>query len=156
MHRPLRFFDRHPARGFLTRYSIGPKTRRKLGRTSRIESLESRVYMTANTVVGDATFVLYDGHETATVSSGFVRPIATVDPRGNPVAADQQRYGDAATYAPALNWQDSGVLLPQSAQQSIIASGWDFDGQTPLMLYRDETRNRLIFYRGDDLTVVND
>jgi hypothetical protein len=124
------------------------------GRRSRIETLEVRDYMSANTIVGDASFVLYDGKETATVDTEFSRPVATVDAEGNPIAADDQRYGDSATYAPPVQWQDSGVSPPAAEYAKVLASGWDSDGVTPLMLYMNETGNRLLFYRGDNLTLV--
>ncbi len=109
--------------------------------------------MTANTVVGDASFVFYDGHETATVGADFARPVATVDSQGAAVDVNEQRYGDDATYAPPVQWTDSGVATPKADYAKIMATGWDFDDVTPLMVYQDLSHNKLIFYSGENLTV---
>jgi hypothetical protein len=111
--------------------------------------------MAGDTVVGDASFVVYDGSETATVATDFSRPIVTVDGLGNPVAPNQQRYGDDATYAPPIQWTETGVALPQATYAKILASGWDSDDVTPLLIYHDQSHYKLTFYRGEDLSIAS-
>lgn len=111
--------------------------------------------MAGDTVVGDSSFVVYDGRETATIATDFSRPIVTVDGLGNQVAANQQRYGDSATYAPPVLWTDTGVALPQADYAKILASGWDSDDITPLLIYHDQSHHQLTFYRGEELSIVS-
>lgn len=124
----------------------------------RFEPLEPRLLLSSSGVVGDATFALYDAAVTSTVNATFSRDVETVDGFGQPVAADERRFGEALAYAPELQWSPL-VQFNQPGEViniDILASGWDHDGVTPLAVMRlSGSRDELQIVRGADMEIVN-
>ena len=125
-------------------------------RHPRVERLEDRcVLNTGGISVGDADFVLYDDGVFGTAEVSFARDVATVDGLGQPVGVDERRYAETVGYAPVLEWTPTGVVTASTGAVTILGSGWDHDGQTPLMVVRASSSNQLRFYRGEDFSLVN-
>ncbi|MEO1496542.1 MAG: hypothetical protein AAFV43_05270 [Planctomycetota bacterium] len=125
----------------------------------RLETLEPRIALDGSRAVGDASFVLYDGVTYGTLEAEFSRGVATLDPTGTPVAADEPRYGEPMAYSPAVEWTkvtpDFWSTGPLSFSIKVLASGWDADGETALTVFETgRSRFEIIFARGDELQEV--
>jgi hypothetical protein len=113
------------------------------------------MFAAAGTAVGDAMFTLYDGAVISTLPTDFSRDVATVNGMGEAVGVDERRFGEEINYSPVTQWTEAPVTIQPSRWQFIVGSGWDHDGETPLLLHLDQTNNRLTFYRGEDFEVAN-
>ncbi|QDV77354.1 hypothetical protein [Botrimarina mediterranea] len=113
------------------------------------------MFAAPDTAVGDAMFTLYDGAVISTLPTEFSRDIATINGQGQAVGVDERRFGESIDYAPPVQWTEAPVELLDTGLRSVIGAGWDHDGQTPMLLYHEQTYNRLYFFRGDDLEVAN-
>ena len=123
----------------------------------RIEALEERLALSAASLgdaVGDATFVLYDGEACGTATVGYSRDIATVEDDGSSVAADVPLY-ETVSVSGELEWTSSGVSAYSSGTVSILASGWDSDGETPLLVVNATTASRVLIFKGYDFELVS-
>lgn len=133
-----------------------PGSAPRLRRRGCIETLESRyVFAAAGTAVGDAMFTLYDGAVVSTLPTSFSRDVATTSGAGEAVGVDERRFGEAINYAPVTQWTEAPVTIQPSKWQYLVGSGWDHDGETPLLLHLDQINYRLTFYRGEDFEVAN-
>ncbi|TWT47520.1 hypothetical protein [Botrimarina hoheduenensis] len=120
-----------------------------------LESLEPRIVLdAAGVVVGDAQFLRYDDGVFGTLSPSFSRDVATIDRNGAPLAADERRFGEALPLVADLEWTNTGVQLGSTGVFEVLASGWDHDGVTPLMVVQGVSAQALIIYRGNDFTEV--
>jgi hypothetical protein len=127
-----------------------------LRRRGCIETLETRcVFAAPGTAVGDALFTLYDGAVVSTLPTDFSRDVATVNGVGEAVGIDERRFGETINYSPVTHWTEAPVTLSASGSQFVVGSGWDHDGETPLLLHLDQTFNRLTFYRGEGFEIAN-
>lgn len=113
------------------------------------------MFAAPGTAVGDALFTLYDGAVVSTLPTDFSRDVATTSGSGEAVAVDERRFGEAINYSPVTQWTEAPVTILPSKWQFIVGSGWDHDGETPLLLHLDQTNYRLTFFRGEDFEVAN-
>lgn len=113
------------------------------------------MFAAPGTAVGDALFTLYDGAVVSTLPTDFSRDVATTSGSGEAVAVDERRFGEAINYSPVTQWTEAPVTIQPSRWQFIVGSGWDHDGETPLLLHLDQINYRLTFFRGEDFEVAN-
>lgn len=128
-------------------------------RRRRFERLEDRLVLSA-TGVGDAQFALYDAGVISTVDPTFSRGVETVNGLGESVAADARRFGEPVAYSPTVEWDAIDIdFLPfdgEDIRGEVLATGWDHDGTTPLMVFMTSGfRTDIYFVRGEDFEVVN-
>ena len=97
--------------------------------------------------------IKYDDGISGQLSSLFTRDLATVDDQGIARAADTRRWGQSIAVAPWVDWRASSVTIA-GGTPTILGTGYDSDGVTPLVLVKDPTAERLRLYRGYDLTLV--
>lgn len=83
----------------------------------------------------------------------FDRAVPTVDPLGLPVGIDQPRFGRATTLAGAPSFE---TVRAVNGTTTILGSGLDHDGQTPLMVVRDYSQRVIDVFHvaGDELLIA--
>jgi hypothetical protein len=95
---------------------------------------------------------VFNDRKLGTLDFDFSREVATVDPLGQPTEIDQPRYGAEESIIATSPWS---LAVAGSRLVQIYGSGWDHDGTTALAVVYKTTANRMVFYRGDELTVQN-
>lgn len=79
----------------------------------------------------------------------FSRGVATVDPAGNPVAADNPRFALPTRIAPLL---PNSQILP-FPESRVLASGLAYDGATPITVLQNEDMTRVDVLAGPNNTL---
>ncbi len=130
--------------------------RHKINTRLGFESLEPRLALSASSLampVGDAEFVVYDGAAFGTMTVGFSRDSATLDGDGSLIGAETPRFG-LATVGSTLEWSPTDTIVWPIGSARVLASGWDSDGVTPLLVVNSQTANRVQILRGYDFELV--
>lgn len=99
-------------------------------------------------------FARYNAQVSGNLTSDFGRAVATRDLRGVDCAANERRYGKALAVAPEVNWSGSGVTVGAGGNPYIYASGYDSDGETPLIIINDSNSENIRIYRGQSPSLV--
>lgn len=95
-------------------------------------------------------FVFNNGiHVSPGLNFVFSRPAATVNPAGEPVGPDMPRYASEFSIAGAAEFQQ---VRHSNVTVTLLASGLDHDGVTPLLLAHEAQANSLldVFTADDD------
>lgn len=80
-------------------------------------------------------FISYNKVVQTDLTSTFTRDEATRDDQGIDRAAHERRFGRALGVTPMVDWVDSGVNIGATGNGvSVLGSGWDHDGTTPLCI----------------------
>ncbi|QDS98652.1 LEPR-XLL domain-containing protein [Adhaeretor mobilis] len=115
------------------------------------ESLEPREVLSADPLlahVGDAEFIYYNAATYGTVVADFDRDAATFNPSGEPIGDDTPRYGPTVAHSPLPDWTADGPTVASQGISSVLATGWDADGVTPLVVVNSNAANTIRIYRG--------
>ena len=114
-----------------------------------IERLEPRDLLS---VQGEWASAIFDNGKIGSLGFQVARDSASVDVRGELVAANEARYGNEQLLFEINPWTE---VMSVTAGDDLAGSGWDHDGQAPLALLYDNGFHTLKFIQGFDYEVVN-
>ena len=115
------------------------------------EILERRHLLTASFPTEGWQSALFDEGVAGDLEFSFSRDVPTIDFNANAVAANEPRFAAEKLVTDTHPWSQ---VLPQiSKKPSVIGSGWDHDGTTPLAVI--VVVPLIYFVRGDAFSVEN-
>jgi len=127
----------------------------------RVEALEARLLMAADQPLISGIF---DGGLKTTAAEIVVnygdRGVEAWDAYGNPVAADEPVWGPETAVGSISSWEATDVTVTVLGNNAtVIGSGRDHDGQTPLAVIAGAAWPKLFVLRGDasldSMTTIN-